>query len=278
MSTQESPLKALLESAVLNDETKTVLSEAFETAVAAKEKQIEEAYEVKLVEAKAELNESYMATVQEAIAEELETIAEEIKHARTLEVQYADKLETFKEDYQATVSETISKLVEEVVAEEMAEIKEDIEIAKKHEFVMRMFESYRDTYEQLFGSSDTNIYGELNETKKELNTLKKEQKLGELLEGLTAKKQAIARTILESVSVEKLEGRFDAIRPILIESEEKDDEEKDGDDEDEKKDGKKSKKKDGKEDLKEATIVLESNEDDAIVAALEKSLRFARVK
>ena len=286
MNINESPLKALMETAVLNDETKTVISEAFETAVKAKEAALQEAYDVKLVEAKAELKEAYMSTVQEAIAEEMEVIAEEIKHARTLEVQYADKLETFKEDYQKTLSESIDATVAEVVAEELTDLKEDIELAKKHEFVMRMFEQYREVYEKLFGSSATSIYEELNESRKELNELKREKKMAELLEGLTEKKASIARTILENVSLDKLESRFDAIRPVLLEEKDEDEGEDDKKDEGEDEgdeDKKAVKEGKGKKKVSESvsgSLVLESTgdtkNDDAIIAALEKSLRFAR--
>lgn len=209
-------LKKLFENSVLNDETKQVVQEAFQTAIEAKEAELKEAYEAKLVEEKAEITTSVIEMIEEAVSEEMEAIAEEIKHARTLEVQYAEKLQDFKESYAEAQEEKMRLLVAESIAEEISELKEDIEMAKKHEFVMQMFESFKGTYEKLFGTADISVYDELEESKKELDTLKREKKLGELLEGLEGKKRSIAATILESVSTDKLDTKFESIQAVLL--------------------------------------------------------------
>ena len=277
-------LKALFENSVLNEETKQVVQEAFTTAVEAKEAELKEAYEAKLIEEKAEITSSMMELIEEAVTEEIQSISEEIVHARTLEVQYADKLQQFKESYAEAQDERMRVLVAESIAEELEELKEDIEMAKKHEFVMQMFESFKGTYEKLFGSADISVFDELEESKKELDVLRREKKLNELLEGLEGKKRSIAQTILESVATEKLDAKFEAIQGVLL-SESKEEKEaplteskgakgtvvleNEEEDEDEDEDNKDKKKKEEKDkEIKESV--------DPLVARLEKSLSWIK--
>jgi hypothetical protein len=208
--------KALLESGLLTAESKEVIEEQFNTALKVKEAEIQESFEAKLVEEKANMLNTVMEMVEEAVAEELESIAEEVKHARTLEVQYAEKLEMFKEEYSQKQEEQMQLLIAEAIAEEMETIQEDIESVKKHEFVMEMFNTFKSSYEKLFGASDINVYDELSEAKAELDSLKREKKLAELLESVTGKKRAIAETILESVDTDKLDAKFESIKAVLL--------------------------------------------------------------
>lgn len=214
-------LKELFESALLNDESKAVIKEAFDVAVAAKATELEAEFNTKLVEAEHQIMSNVPKIVEEAIAEELNVIAEEVAHARTLEVQYAEKLNVFKENYATKHNEELQVLVAESVAEEFEELKEDIALAKKHQFVMSMFESFRDTYEQLFGTSDINVVDELKEAKKELDGYKREETLNSLLENLSGDKRVIAQTILEGVATDKLEAKFEGIRAVLLKETEK---------------------------------------------------------
>ena len=96
-------IKTLLENSVLSEETKQVVQEAFEVAMTAKEAELTEQYknkyEADLLEATVEIRNAVQESLQEVVAEEMQEIAEELKHSRTLEVQYADKLATFKESY-----------------------------------------------------------------------------------------------------------------------------------------------------------------------------------
>lgn len=209
-------LKALMESGLLTAESKEVIEEQFNTALQIKEQELQESFDAKLVEEKAGMLDTVVEMVEEAVAEELESIAEEIKHARTLEVQYADKLEMFKEDYSRKQDEQMKLLVAESIAEEMEAIQEDIETVKKHEFVMEMFETYKSTYERFFGSSEINVYDELEEAKQELDQFKRKEKINELLESVTGKKRLVAETILESVATDKLEAKFESIKSVLL--------------------------------------------------------------
>lgn len=209
-------LKELFESAVLTDDTKNVIKEAFELAVEAKKTELEAEYATKLQEAESKISEELPSIIESAIADELAVIAEEVAHARTLEVQYAEKLTTFKESYATRMDEQLNILVAEAVAAEYEELKEDIELAKKHEFVMSMFETFKDTYEQLFGGVEVSVVDELKETKQELDQYKRKEKLAELLESLSGDKKLIAETILENVSTDKLESKFESIRGVLL--------------------------------------------------------------
>jgi len=213
-----STLKALFESQVLNDETKTVIQEAFDAAVEAKKVELEADYTQKLEESKTEMVKATVGLVEEAVAEELEAIAEEVKHARTLEVQYAEKLQEFKESYAEKQEETTKLYVAEAVQTELDELKEDIEMAKKHEFAMQMFESFKDTYERLFGANEdeVSVFDRLAEATEELESLRREKKISELLESVSGKKRDIAETILEGVKTEDLEKRFESISAVLL--------------------------------------------------------------
>lgn len=210
-------LKQIFESAVLTDETKSVLQEAFNAAVSAKEIQLQESFDKKLADEVKVLAESAQEMIEEAIADHLEQYADEIAHARTLEVQYADKLEMFKESYAQKTDELVTTLVAESVAEEIEELKESIEEAKKIKFALDLFESYRDTYTKLFGGEESAVaLDELKEAKAELDALKRSQKIAELTESLQGSKKKVAETVLESVAIDKLEEKFNSIKHLLI--------------------------------------------------------------
>lgn len=211
-----SDLKQLLESSVLNEESKAVIAEAFDAAVAAKTEKLEQEYEAKLVEAKSEITKDAAALIEEAVSEELEAISEEVTHARTIEVQYAEKLKTFKESYAEKQEEAVKVMVAEAVAEEIEELKEDIEQAKKVEFAVSLVESFGSAYAKLFGVDDVSVVDQLEEAKKELGALKREKKLNDILESVAGEKRDIVMTLLESTPTEKLEARFESLKTVLL--------------------------------------------------------------
>lgn len=210
----------LFENEVLSAESKNVITEAFNIALADATKEIETKKEAeyvsKLAEATEEMKEATIQTITETVAAELEAIEEEVMHARTLEVQYAEKLQTFKEAYAEEQSESIKVQIAEAVAVEIEEMKEDIDKAKKVEFVLSMFENYKNVYEKMFGGMDVDSFSELTSVKEELTTLKHANKINDLLESLVGDKREVARTILEGVSLEKLDAKFEAIKPLLL--------------------------------------------------------------
>lgn len=209
-------LDKLLKSSILTDETKVVLKEAWETAQSVNRAEVEAEYAAKLNEAKAELSTQSIQLVEEAIAEELTAIADELADARSLEIQYAAKLNEFKESYAEKTTETINTLVSESVTRELDEMKEDIQFAKKHQFGVSMFESFSETYGKLFGEPDTNIHQELEEARNELDSLRREKIIGELVESVSGEKRGIVMTILESVATDKLVAKFETLRPVIL--------------------------------------------------------------
>lgn len=267
-------MKQLLESELLNVETKLVLQEAWDTALAAKEAEIEANYAEKLDEEKSAMTAICVEMVNEAVAEELSAIAEEIKEARSLEVTYAEKLETFKEQYDEKLQEQMKVLVAEAVAEEVEELKEDIDFAKKHHFAMSMFESFQEVYAKTFGGSDLNAYDELQEAKKELDALKRDKALDELLEGIEGSKRNIALTILEGVSTENLEARFESLRPILL-KESKTEEKDETVTESSKEDGEVSGKVVIEEGIENEADIEKNDVADAVSKRLARSLKMA---
>lgn len=209
-------LKALMESSLLNEETKTVLQEAWDGAVAANKLELEAEYATKLNEAKSELNNSLVEMVNEAVADELTSISQELAEARSLELIYAEKLQHFKEQYSVKTDELVESMVAETVKAELDELKEDIEFAKKHQFVMGMFESFRDTYEKMFGESEVDVHKELEEAKAELDQFRREKILNGLLESVSGEKRSVIATILEGVSTDRLEAKFESLKPIIM--------------------------------------------------------------
>lgn len=209
-------LKKLFESAVLTDEIKKELSEAFDTAVSARSVELEAEFEQKLEEAKTAIADSIPSMVEEALAEEMAAIAEEVAHARNLEVGYAKKLTEFKESYAAAQDEKLQVLVAEGIATEVEELRESIELAKKNDFGMKVFEAYREVFDEQFGGIDASELAELKEAKEELGKYQRKEKMTELLEGISGEKRAIAETILDGVATEKLDEKFAGIRGVLL--------------------------------------------------------------
>src|SRR5690554_5649253 len=92
-------LKSLFESDLLNEETKAVLQETWNTAIQHKEAELEVAYAEKLEESQKDVQENIFKMIEEAVADELASVADEITEARNLEVKYAQKLSEFKGQY-----------------------------------------------------------------------------------------------------------------------------------------------------------------------------------
>jgi hypothetical protein len=210
-------LAALFESQILSDETKVQLQEAFDNAIEVETSRIEAEAAVKLEEATKAIISNAVSLIDESVAEEMAAIQEEIVHARTLDVQYAERLQLFQEQYDERSKETVGIMVDQIVAEEMAGIAEDIEVAKKYQFVMSMFESFKSTYEQLFGSdSDLSVVDKLHEAQAELDKYRRSEKLNEHLSIFTGRKRLIAESMLSGVPTDKIDARFAQIRDVLI--------------------------------------------------------------
>lgn len=222
-------LKTILESSVLTDEVKAQLQEAFESQVNEKVAAREVEMAEKMEAAKKELAESTIEMIEEAVTEEFKAIQDEIVEARSLDVRYAIKLEEFKEQYAQKKDAEVKEMVESVISEEMGELRESLEEARKNLAGKRMFEAFQATYGELLSESvednGEDVAAQLKEAQEELDVLRREKKLNELLEGVTGRKRTIMETLLEGVSTEKLESRYNDLAKNVLLQESKEDKE-----------------------------------------------------
>lgn len=247
----EELLQSLVESEILNDETKKELTEAIT-------KQIEEAKEAAIVEAKAEveaqvrveLTEQFAAD-KEALIEALDTKAEEylkeemselrddIENFRDLEVEMNEKLEEAKAAHAEIVKNDIEELVETIdsfldmiIAEEVKELKEDIEDAKRLQFGAEIYEAFEAMFSKKFINENdladdmkekeerlAEVTSKLEETSKELAIATRKTKLDEVLASLTGRTKDVMEACLQNVPTDKLvEGYEHYVAKVLHES------------------------------------------------------------
>lgn len=227
-------LKEILENAVLTEEVKESLSEAFETAIETHKQELNEQYELKQEEAMSQVH----SLVESALESELDALAEELRHARTLEVQYADKFEQFKEAYAEEASLQVANIVRETVEHELDELRESIEDARKARFGTMLYETFRDAYVENFGGGDMDVVEELRTAQLQLEQYERDNTINNLLEGFTGKKRNIMQTMLEDTETEKLYERFETVHKLVlaeVNADVDDDEDEDEDDGEEKK-------------------------------------------
>jgi rRNA-processing protein FCF1 len=205
-----------MESTLLTDESKTVLREAWDVAIQSNRAEVETEYATKLNEAVKTISDDSVKMVEEAVSDELESIAEQLAEAQSLELVYAEKLETFKESYAEKQEEQLKAMVNESVEAEMSELKEDVAYARKHQFGVKMYEAFQPVYEQMFGSSEMDIHQKLQEATEEVAALRRDKIMNELLENVAGDKRGVVLTILEGVSTDKLEAKFESIRPVIM--------------------------------------------------------------
>lgn len=210
-------LKALFESAVLTEDTKTQIMEAFDTAVQVKIAEMDAEYEVKLEESRSEIRKEAEAMVQESVAEIMEEMRDEIVESQTLEVRYAQKFEQFQESYAAKQEEQLELMVAESVAEAIDQIKEEAELAKQLGFVTTMVEAFKGTYERTFGGVDVSVIDRMDAIVAENEQLRREKKVAELTEGMTGDALKTAKVILGDTPLERMDEKMELIGRVLAE-------------------------------------------------------------
>jgi len=226
-------LKELLESDLLNDETKTQLSSAIEAvktdAIEEAKKALEVEYAVKLTEGKEKIESSLTDLLKESVASEVAELKDDIEKYRNLEVEYAQKLQEFKEEYAAKLEESFTGLVTESVKAEMGELREDLVESKKQNFGQRLFEAFASEFEEFGIGEDvkslrtrlSKLAVELEESKKTVDELNREKVMESVLSSLTGSKREVMKTILENVSTDLLEERYnETIASVLEEKKE----------------------------------------------------------
>lgn len=218
----------LLENELLSEDTKTALSEAVEqfqaTAITEAKKELEVEYAQKLVTEKTTLAKDLHQMVNEAVDVEIEELKTDLAHYKNLEVDYAKRLDTFKEEYSTKLSADIEALIETQIVSEFEEVKTDLLEAKNNMFGMELFESFKSVFERLGVSADMKElqakFTQLESVVSEKNTLiegfERTDTLNGLLENLSGSNKEVMASILESVATDKLETRYnESIASVL---------------------------------------------------------------
>ena len=241
-------LKNLLESDLLSEETKTMISEQFKTAVDAYlaeersklEVEIRSTLTEEFIKAREELAETVDSKIDDFLNKEFDELHEDINKFRDLEVEYAEKLVEEKERLAQLLSEQVDQLVDKLDAflecridEEMSELKEDIEEVKKLEFGRKIFEAVEAEFKKIrkedLSSVESDLaeaLDELNDAKKRLADMEQERlaearstKLEELLAPLSGTTREQMKIILSNVRTDKLDEAYNVyIGRILKES------------------------------------------------------------
>ncbi len=259
-------LEKLLGSDLLTDEVRNELTEAFKAAV-------DTAVEVQVTEAKAALDaekealvveyatqfaadrealvEAIDTKVEEMLQEQLTALADDIANFRDLEVDYSARLAEEKATLAETVENDLAQLIERLdtfleirLSEEMDELKESIEEVKKNNLGRKVFETFKDEFEQ-FSNVDSGLeemktkleesaataaalQDQLNEANKKLEITARKETMENALSSLQGRPREIMEAILNSSATDKLQETYDKfINRILhegaIKSSEKED-------------------------------------------------------
>lgn len=232
-----SAFKKLLESELLTDDTKVALEEAIsafkEESISEAKKELEVDYAKKMLAEKQEITAKMTSLINEAVTQEIDELKEDIAHYKNIEPTYAKKLEEFKVEYAKKLSESFEALVESHVKEEISELHEDLLEAKQNNFGMKLYESYKSTFNKLGVSDDIQAIKDeleaaktaLNESTTEVADLKREKVLESLLSNLSGSKREVMKTILESVGTDNLDQRYKETIDSVLEESVKDDNE-----------------------------------------------------
>jgi len=223
--------KQLLDSELLNEDTKTALNEAIESfkenAITSARSELEVEFATKLVEHKETISSDMTNLIMETVKTEIEELKEDIAHYKEIEPEYARKLQEFKDEFTSKLSESFTSLVTESVAAEIDELREDLVESKNNKFGMDLYESFKSTFETLGVSKDEQalqdelkkLQSQLKESVDEIESLNHQKELNKLLDNLSGSKREIMATILESVKTDKLESRYnETIESVLKES------------------------------------------------------------
>lgn len=234
-------LKKLLETDLLNEDTKAELTEQFQSFISTTidehrqlvEAQVREEVTQTLseqwVQERESLIEALESKTDEVLTAELAELKEDIDRFRDLEAEYAGKLVEQKQELAETLQTNIAQLAEmldqfifEKLNAEMDELKEDIAENKKLAFGRKMFETFAREYQNSFVSQSdvekqlaestaalASAQEQLAESQKTLDTAVREKKVTELLSNLAAgKPRNVMETILKTVPTDKLDEAY----------------------------------------------------------------------
>lgn len=232
----EEILNRLVESELLNEETKANLVEAFTT-------KLEEAVQLARAEAevavRAELTEQFVTEkgliieavdtkVEQFLKAHLAELNEDIEAFRDLEAEFAERLVEERDSMAQTLKKDMSDLVEKLdqyntewMQESFVEFEESINEVKKIQFGKEIFEAVAKTFESNFSDTNATLNAlreaelklvettkELTESKDALEKADREHKLNKVLENLHGRPREIMAQILSSTPTSKLEEGY----------------------------------------------------------------------
>lgn len=240
----EELLKKLFEADVLNEDTRNELDAAFKERIEIVEDEARQNaaadVEARLTEAfvieKERMVEAVDAKVTDMVANEVAELKEDLEKFRDLEAEYAIKLTEAKAAMASEVQGDMSELVDKIdafmeikIEEEMAELKEDIQVARQHEFGRRIFEAVKEEFVSTFHNEDeaSVTYAELEsrlestqaalEESEQLQAeMLREQKLAEILEPLSGQTREVMETVLQNVATDNLVEGYKQFLPRII--------------------------------------------------------------
>lgn len=242
-------LNKLLESELLNDDTKTQITEAFNAAVDGMRQQVREELEIEvrgeLVEQwttqRDALIEAVDAAVVDMVANEMIELKDDINSFRDLEAEFAEKIVTEKHRLANQLAEELDKLVDDVssflderIDEEMIELKEDLEEVRKNEFGRKIFETFSSEFNTSFVDDET-VQAQLRMTESKLADAEKrlgeidlaqakavrESKMTQLLSNLTGTKREQMAMVLEHVETSRLDEAYNTFIGRIVKEDSK---------------------------------------------------------
>lgn len=240
----EELLKKLMESDILNEETKSELEETInarlDEAVEAARKETEEQVRIELTEKYVQERDAMLEAldtkVNDFLKEEMKELRSDIENFRDLEAEYAERLVEAKaamaQELQGDLGELVEKMdafLEVRLVSELEEIREDIEEVKKLEFGRKIFEGIVQEYRSSFVDEDS-VEAELVEARKELgetkdrlaeseatrDDLERNIKIDELLQNLKGHQRDVMEAVLEKMPTAQLEEGYATFLPRVM--------------------------------------------------------------
>lgn len=248
-------LQKLLENDVLTEDTKSSIKATFETVITeAKEQARVEVTEqltaqfaadfVKerdtLIESIDELVtkavEEYSAQAGQTLSEHITAHKADIEAFRDLETETAALIVESREQLVESTKHDIKTLVEKLdtfldsaVAQEFTEIREELVESQRSALGAKIFEGFRNEFEQYYAQS-TGITGKLDQMTKQvtataaenaqlkesLQAITREQTLSTVLSPLEGKSRKVMETILQTVATDKLQETYDRFLDRVI--------------------------------------------------------------
>ena len=245
-------LKPLLDSGIVNEETKTEIQEAWETKLNETREEIRgelrDEFSRRYEHDKTTMVESLDKMVNENLTKELEKIAEERKALEEDRVKFnvkmnenTDKVKNFmlsklgaelselNEDrkVQAETLDKLQKFVVKALAEEIAEFHKDKEaVVETRVKLVAEGKKQLDESKKDAETKSTLVESKEAEIRKINDRIVRDQKLNEMMNPLSKDQKTVMQDLLENVITDKLDATFNKYLPAVLKNEVKADSKK----------------------------------------------------